>query len=152
MSTPAHIPRSFFFLPPVYFMARFERVFFPNQGNPWCQMKSYSMRPVTLSCSRTIIKHREGPGAQGKEGTVIIEQCWKKQANSTVLLEVLLLLPYGRQRRIQPLQPSAVHSYPFPGGTSCRHSVTSNSLAHFNLGSQFSHNPVGMPYSVASEQ
>ena len=36
---------------------------------------------------------------QGKEGTVIIEQCWKKkQANSTVLLEVLLLLPYGRQR------------------------------------------------------
>lgn len=98
VNTSAH-SWSFIFLPSVYFIGEFERVFFPNQREiPDARWRVIAYI-VTLSCSRTIIKHCEGPGVQGKEGTVIIEQCWKKkQANSTVLLEVLLLLPYGRQR------------------------------------------------------
>ena len=77
VNTSAH-SWSFFFLPPVYFIAKFERVFFPNQREILDARWRVTVCIVTLSCSRTMIKHREGPEAQGKEGTVIIEQCWKK--------------------------------------------------------------------------
>lgn len=82
----------------IFYRGIWKSILSKSKGNPWCQMKSYSIHSHPF-LQQDHNKTLWGARSAGKGGDcyhrAVLE---KKQANSTVLLEVLLLLPYGRQR------------------------------------------------------